>query len=58
MALQVSESKPSSQADESGPHHHVLFVREPLQLKPPTQDYVSQMNVFIKALIQKLFLHL
>lgn len=53
MALQVSETKSSLQADETGPHRHVLFVREPLQYKPPTQAYVSQMKAFIKFLIQK-----
>ena len=55
MALQVSETKPPPQADESGPHHHALFVRQPLQYKPPTQAYVSQMNSSIEVLIQKFF---
>jgi hypothetical protein len=58
MTLQVSETEPSPQADESGPHHHVLFVRQQLQYKPPTQSYVSQMNSSIEVLIQKYFMHL
>ena len=55
MALQLSETEPSHQADESGPHSHVLFVRAPLQYKPPTQAHVSQMNSSIEVLIQKFF---
>ena len=58
MALQVPEIEPSPQADESGPHHHVLFVRQPLQYKPPTQAYVFQMNSSIEVLVQKYFTHL
>jgi hypothetical protein len=42
MVLLVSETEPSPQADEPGPHHHVLFVRQPLQYKPPTQAYVPK----------------
>jgi hypothetical protein len=52
MALQVSETEPSHQADESGPHN---LVRAPLQYKPPTQAHVSQMNSSIEVLIQKFF---
>jgi hypothetical protein len=42
----------------SDPHHHVLFVRAPLQYKPPTQAHISQINSSIEVLIQKCFMHL
>jgi len=58
MVLQVSETEPSPQTDESDPHHHVLFVGQPLKYKPPTKSYVSQMNSSIEVLIQKYFMYL